>query len=90
MEWAVLALIALLAALYIAVPRSDDADAIEAQHADLDDLHAQRDELVASLRDLDEDVAAGRLSPHDRQRGRADIGAQLREVMERIRLGEHA
>ena len=51
MDWAILALIALLAALYIAVPRSDDADALEGRHADLDDLHAQRDELVAALRD---------------------------------------
>jgi len=90
MEWALLAAIAALAALYIAMPRRDDADALEAQGADLDDLRAQRDELVAAIRDLDEDVAAGRLSAEDRRRGRVDIGARLREVMERIRVGEQA
>ena len=44
--------------------------------SELDDLRAQRDELVAALRDLDEDVAAGRMAPADRQRGRQEIGTR--------------
>lgn len=84
-EWAVLVALAVLAALYIALPRRDDAGADATPEADLDDLRAQRDELVASLRDLDEDVAAGRMAAEHRQRGRQEIGARLREVMEQIR-----
>ena len=85
MEWALLAGIAALATLYIVLPRRDDAGADATPEADLDDLRAQRDELVSALRDLDEDVAAGRMAVKDRQRGRQELGASLREVMERIR-----
>ncbi len=87
-EWLMLAGLAALVALYIGLPRPEDADDDSAPGADLDDLRAQRDELVAALRDLDEDVAAGRMAAEDRQRGRQDIGARLREIMERIRAGE--
>ncbi len=86
-EWAVLAALAAIAAIYIALPRREDAEADGAAGADLDDLRAQRDELVAALRDLDEDVAAGRMAAEDRQRGRAEIGMRLRDVIERIRAG---
>lgn len=85
-EWLALAGIAALTALYIAMPRSDDG-AADAVDAEADDLRAQRDELVAALRDLDEDVAAGRMAPEDRQRGRQEIGVRLREVIERLRDG---
>ncbi len=84
-EWAVLAATAAVAAIYIALPRREDAEEDGAPGADLDDLRAQRDELVAALRDLDEDVAAGRMAAADRQRGRQEIGARLREVIEQIR-----
>jgi hypothetical protein len=87
-EWLVLAALSALATLYIALPRRDDGEDGVARGANLDDLRAQRDELVAALRDLDEDVAAGRMAPDDRQRGRQDIGARLREVIERLRAGE--
>jgi hypothetical protein len=88
-EWIALAAIAVIAALYIALPRTDDAEP-DGVGAELDDLRAQRDELVSALRDLDEDVAAGRMAPEDRRRGRQDIGMRLREVMERLRAGEDA
>lgn len=87
MEWFALAAVAVIAALYIALPRADDAQP-DGVGAELDDLRAQRDELVSALRDLDEDVAAGRMAPEDRQRGRQEIGVRLREVMERLRAGE--
>ncbi len=83
MEWLVLAALAGAAALYIALPRRDDTDDDDA--SDLDDLHAQRDALVLALRDLDDDVAAGRVAAEDRQRGRQAIGEQLRAVIERLR-----
>lgn len=80
--------LAVIAALYIALPRREDADADPPRGAELDDLHAQRDELVAALRDLDDDVAAGRMAAEDRQRGRHEIGARLREIIERLRVAE--
>jgi hypothetical protein len=86
-EWLALAVLAALAAAYIALPRSDDAEADDPR-AELDDLRAQRDELMSALRDLDEDVAAGRMAAEDRQRGRQEIGVRLREIMERLRAGE--
>ena len=89
-EWAVLAALAAIAAIYVALPRREDAEADGAAGADLDELHAQRDELVAALRDLDEDVAAGRMAAEDRQRGRTEIGARLRDVIGRIRAGGSA
>jgi hypothetical protein len=87
-EWLALAALAAVAALYIGLPRREDADSDTAPGAELDDLRAQRDELVAALRDLDEDVAAGRMAPEDRQRGRQEIGVRLREIIERLRAGE--
>ena len=48
-----LAALAAIAALYIALPRSDDAEVDSPIGADLDDLRAQRDQLVTALRDLD-------------------------------------
>ncbi|MEI6137003.1 MAG: hypothetical protein WCQ48_06260 [Chloroflexota bacterium] len=80
-----LAAIAAIAALYIVLPRSDDAEADSPIGADLDDLRAQRDQLVTALRDLDDDVAAGRMAVEDRQRGRQEIGVRLRVVMEQLR-----
>ena len=85
MEWAMLAGLAAIAALYIALPRSDDRDEDTAPEAAIDDLRAQRDELVAALRDLDDDVAAGRMAAADRQRGRQEIGARLRGIIEQLR-----
>ena len=82
MEWLVLAAFAGLAALYIALPRRDDTDADEGSA--LDDLRARRDALVLALRDLDDDVAAGRMAVEDRQRGRQAIGEQLRAVIEQM------
>ncbi len=80
-----LAALAAIAALYIALPRSDDAEVDSPIGADLDDLRAQRDQLVTALRDLDDDVAAGRMAVEDRQRGRQEIGVRLRVVMEQLR-----
>ena len=85
MEWGVLAALAAIAALYIALPRREDAGPDPAPDAREDDLRAQRDELVAALRDLDEDVAAGRMAAEDRQRGRREIGERLRDVMTQLR-----
>lgn len=87
-EWAVLAALAAIAALYIALPRREDSRADLASEALADDLRAQRDELVAALRDLDEDVEAGRMAADDRRRGRQEIGERLRDVMEHLRVPE--
>ncbi|MFA7248816.1 MAG: hypothetical protein WC273_04220 [Dehalococcoidia bacterium] len=88
MEWLVLAALAALAAIYIALPRREDAQPDREAGATADDLRAQRDELVAALRDLDDDVAAGRMTAEDRRRGRQEIGEHLRDVMELLRAQE--
>lgn len=88
MEWVLFAGIAAVAAIYIALPRREDATLDLAPGAEVDDLRAQRDELVAALRDLDDDLAAGRVSADDRARGRREVGERLREVMATLQARE--
>jgi hypothetical protein len=82
MEWAILALIALAAGAFIAVPRRGDAIIDDAA---TDELAAERDNLLLALRQLDEDADAGRISAEDRLAGRRALGPRLREVTEALR-----
>lgn len=86
MAWLVFALLAGVVALYIALPRRDEGreEAI-ATAANRDELRAQRDTLLAGLRDLDEDAAAGRITAEDRRRARRALGPPLRATIERLR-----
>ena len=82
MEWAILALIALAASAFIALPRGGDA---LVDGAATDELAAERDNLLLALRQLDEDAEAGRITAEDRLAGRRALGPRLREATEALR-----
>ena len=83
MEWALLLLFALLAAALVGLPRAS-AGAPEGVVA-LEGLREERQLLLAELRDLDEDAAAGRISSADRVDGRRALAPRLRTVTARLR-----
>lgn len=83
MEWAVLALFALAAGAFIALPRRGDGTTDAATATD--ELAAERDSLLLALRELDEDAAAGRITAEDRLAGRRALGPRLRDVTEALR-----
>ncbi|MEX2445836.1 MAG: hypothetical protein WD734_00730 [Dehalococcoidia bacterium] len=86
MEWVILGAVAALVAAYVALPRRGDEVASAADPAaDLDGLRGERDALLASLRDLDDDAAAGRIDATDRAAGRRALGPRLRAVTEALR-----
>lgn len=84
MEWTIFAAVLLAATAYIALPRpaNDLARDVEAEIAE---LHAARAAILAALRDLDDDAAAGRIAAEDRVAGRRALGPELREATERLR-----
>ncbi|MSQ30991.1 MAG: hypothetical protein EXR64_03050 [Dehalococcoidia bacterium] len=84
MEWALFAAVLLAATAYIALPRRAD-DVARDIEADVAELHAARAAILAALRDLDEDAAAGRMAAEDRAAGRRALGPALREATERLR-----
>lgn len=84
MEWVVLALFALAACAFIALPRRGDTLAGDAAGEAIE-LVAERDGLLLALRELDEDAAAGRISAADRLDGRRAVGPRLREVTQALR-----
>ncbi|MBM4410012.1 MAG: hypothetical protein FJ037_01560 [Chloroflexi bacterium] len=87
MEWAVLALFALAASIFITLPRRGDTP-ISDPAGEAAELIAERDRLLLALRELDEDASAGRISPADRLDGRRALGPRLREVTEAIRAAD--
>ncbi|MBM3140938.1 MAG: hypothetical protein FJZ92_12215 [Chloroflexi bacterium] len=86
-EFAVLVVLALLVAAYVALPRrGDGAAGSEGAGEDaVDALRARRTELLAALRELDEDLAAGRIAADDRAAGRRALAPELRSVTEALR-----
>src|SRR5690606_4105547 len=80
-EFALLLLVAAVAAAYVAFPRAEP----EPAEPDVEELRAQREELLRELRDLDEDAAAGRISPENRAAGRRALAPRLRAVTEALR-----
>lgn len=84
MEWVVLLVFAAAAAALIVLPSRRDRDrpSSEASHAALIE---QRRELYAELRELDEDMAAGRIAAEDRALGRRALAPRLRAVTEELR-----
>ena len=89
MEWAVLALFALAASAFIALPRHSDTR-VDETTTDVIELAAERDSLLLALRELDEDAATGRISAADRLDGRRALGPRLREVTEALRDADAA
>jgi len=84
MEWAVLLFFAFAASAFIAWPyRSDSIP--DSTIDELTELAAERDTLLLTLRELDEDASAGRISVSDRLEGRRALGPRLRQVMEALR-----
>lgn len=82
-EWLVMAAFGLAAAAMVAlVPWRQPVP----EHA-LDELRERRRRLLAELRELDDDLAAGRITSEDRVDGRRALGPELREVTERLRAG---
>ena len=90
MEWALLLLFALLAAVLVGLPRwlrGETADAA----LDADALREEHRLLLAELRDLDEDAGGGRISAADRLDGRRAVAPRLRATTDALRqLGEQA
>ncbi len=88
MEWALLLLFALLAAGLVGLPRWSPASTLDAA-LDIDEARERQRLLLAELRDLDEDAAAGRISAADRREGRRALAPRLRATGEALRrLGE--
>ena len=84
MEWALLALFALVAAALIGLPRAFLRDAGDGAH-DARALWEEHRQLMAELRDLDDDASAGRISAADRRDGRRALAPRLRAVSEALR-----
>ncbi len=85
MEWVVLVVLALIAAALIALPRRGAHDAAADAELESSALIDERRLLLAELRELDEDAAAGRISAEDRQAGRRALAPRLRAVTELLR-----
>jgi hypothetical protein len=86
MEWLLLLIVSLTAALYIGWPH---VDLDEPECDELVTLRDRRTVLLAELRDFDRDLANGRISEDDRRAGRRTVAPELRDVTERLRsLGE--
>src|SRR5689334_11901730 len=81
MAWLVLALCIAAAAGLIALPRTEERRDNGAAPA----LVAEREQLLAELRELDDDQAAGRISVEDRLAGRRAVAPRLRAVTEALR-----
>lgn len=89
MEWVVLAACALVAAALVARPwrgaGASGRDDVAAERAAMAALVEERRLLLAELRELDEDAAAGRIAAEDRQAGRRALAPRLRAVSEALR-----
>lgn len=83
MEWAVIAVFAVVAAVAIGLAREPEDEIAP----DLELLREQRRTLLDELRDLDEDAEAGRISAEDRRSGRRELAPRLRAVTEALRAG---
>jgi len=81
-EWTVIVLFAVVAAIAIGLARERRDDAVA---PDLELLREQRGTLLDELRDFDEDANAGRISPEDRLAGRRALAPRLRAVTEALR-----
>lgn len=86
-EFLVLVLVAAVAAAFIAWPRA--ADGVPSSRPEAEELRAERRAILAELREIDDDVLAGRIGAPDRAEARRALAPQLRRVTEALRaLGE--
>ncbi|MQC48227.1 MAG: hypothetical protein DWG77_03920, partial [Chloroflexi bacterium] len=85
----VFAAVAALAAAFIAWPRA--ADRVPNPGDAVADLLGRRESLLAELREIDDDLAMGRITEADRADARRALGPRLRVVTDALRnLGEGA
>jgi hypothetical protein len=80
MEFVVLALFALGAAVAIGLPWTRPIEAA----AGIEELRARRAGLLTELAELDTDLAEGRIAPADRIAGRRALAPELRRVTEQL------
>lgn len=85
MEWAVLVLLAAVAAALIVLPLRGWSGGPSPFELEQWALLEERAGLYAELHELDEDAAAGRISAEDRMRGRRALAPRLRSVTEELR-----
>lgn len=86
MEWLVLLVVAALVAAFIAWPRRGDATTTTAE---VEDLRAEVETVLHELREVDEDVLAGRITAADRAHARRALLPRVRRATEALRdLGE--
>ena len=83
MEWLVLLGFVAIATALVALPMRSHAAVATPDDSGL--LADERRMLLAELRELDEDVAAGRISADDRQAGRRNLAPRLRAATEALR-----
>lgn len=84
MAWVLLVALALAAALAIAGPALLGR-ATSPRREPREPLEQLRAQLLAELRELDDDARAGRIAATDRALGRRALGPQLRAVAEALR-----
>lgn len=83
MEWAILVLLAVGAAAFVAAPWRRGSTITDVQAA-IEALHEERELIHEELRELDDDAAAGRISSEDRRQGRRALAPRLRAVTEAL------
>lgn len=88
MEWVVLVALALAAAALVALPGGGPRPASIEDAMPEDEavgLAAERQRLLAELRELDDDAQVGRISAGDRMEGRRALAPRLRAATEALR-----
>jgi hypothetical protein len=86
MEWLLLLALALGAGAAIGAPALRRSVSLPASDPAAE-LQAERVRLLAELRELDDDLQAGRIAAADRALGRRALGPRLRAVTEALRGG---
>ncbi|MQC17221.1 MAG: hypothetical protein DWG82_03165 [Chloroflexi bacterium] len=88
MEWLIFLLVVAAATLFVAWPRAGDTSP---GSMDMQDLRAEREVILAELREVEDDALAGRITDDDRRESRRLLGIRLVHVTDALRsLGDDA
>ena len=94
MAWFAIGLLSLGVLLFVVAPllRSDavEREQVVALESELVDLHSRRAMLLSSLKDLDDDHAAGKLDDVDYVRFEKELSTEAVQVLKRIEALENA
>lgn len=86
-EWLVFVAVSAGTAAFIAWPRAQDA--ARSSRPEAEELRSERRAILAELREIEDDVLAGRIAAEDRADARRALAPQLRRVTEALSaLGE--